>query len=47
MELSAQDFKAGRWQSALHAVGNLPPPQGGDPPSSGAPEAARFIASFF
>ncbi len=47
MELSVRDFQAGHWRDALEAVMDVPPPAEHDPASSGAVEAARFLASAF
>ncbi|MCS6896495.1 MAG: hypothetical protein NZM29_00855 [Nitrospira sp.] len=45
VELSQQDFRTGRWVTALDAAVALPAPPALPPPMSGAADAARVLAS--
>ncbi|MCP9447588.1 MAG: hypothetical protein NNA22_08475 [Nitrospira sp.] len=46
IELSLQDFTAGRWLTALDAAVDLPPPLFPPPPTSGAEDAAGLLTTF-
>ncbi|MCP9443118.1 MAG: hypothetical protein NNA20_11045 [Nitrospira sp.] len=46
IELSPQDFIAGRWATTLDATFALPPPPTPPPPMSGATDAAELLATF-
>jgi UDP-N-acetylglucosamine:LPS N-acetylglucosamine transferase len=46
VELTRQDFTAGRWESAIRAAINLPAPAA-PPAATGAEEAASHLARFF
>ncbi|MBM4134408.1 MAG: hypothetical protein FJ245_11630 [Nitrospira sp.] len=45
LQLSVQDFEAGRWEAALAAVQALPAPLYAPPAPTGAAEAAEILAS--
>jgi hypothetical protein len=47
VELSIEDFRAGRWQHALKTAGALPMPAVHAPPITGAQDAAEVIAKLF
>lgn len=47
IELSQEDFLAGRWQHALQTAATLPAPSESPPPSTGGAEAAEFLSHFF
>lgn len=44
IELSQEDFAAGRWSETLEAVWTAPSPRQPSPPPTGAAEAARILA---
>jgi len=46
VELSAQDFSAGRWEAALDAAWSAPHPTEHAPPAAGAAEAARILSRY-
>ena len=46
VELSAQDFTAGRWQAALHAADRTPSPSAIPPRPTGAADAARALQHY-
>ncbi len=47
LQLSVQDFEAGRWGAALAAVRALPAPPEAPPAPTGAVEAAKMLAGYF
>jgi hypothetical protein len=46
LELSAEDFAAGRWRAGLDALLTMPPPAESPPAPTGAAEAAALLASY-
>jgi hypothetical protein len=46
VELAGADFAAGRWESVLDAVGDLPTPSIPPPTASGAEDAADVLATY-
>ncbi|MDN5941409.1 MAG: hypothetical protein L0H94_05970 [Nitrospira sp.] len=47
VELSLDDFTQGRWEAALHQAIDIPAPSSPPPPSTGATDAAAYIAQHF
>lgn len=47
VEMSMEEFKAGRWDAALKMVVNLPVPAAPPPPATGAADAATVLAELF